>query len=86
MKVAFTHKKKKIEIPFFGASQVKLYAVSKNYSKSGYFAAVWRVNDLEPVPACAGEDIELLAQVEVVQVDDAYTFHGLFCKEGVRYA
>lgn len=86
MKITFTHNKKKVVVPFFGASTVKLYVVPKDYSDDGYFAAVWLAQDLEPVPACASEAVQLLAHVEIVQENGAYTFQKVFCMEGVKYA
>ena len=87
MKITFTHKKKKTEIPIFGASEVKLYAVPVSYSDDGYFAAVWFAQDLEPVPACAVESVELLAHVRVMPGEnDGYILQESFCKEGVKYA
>ena len=86
MKITFTHNKKKVEIPIFGACSVKYYAVPKDYSGDGYFAAVWLAQDLEPVPACAVEAAQLLAHVEVAQEDGALTFQQKYCAEGVKYA
>lgn len=65
MQITFTHKKKKNEIAVPGACEVKYYAVPKDYSDDGYYAAVWLAQDLEPVPACAGKDATLLAHLQV---------------------
>ncbi len=87
MKIVFTQKKKKAEIPVFGACEVKLYAVPTSYSDDGYFAAVWATHDLEPVPACAGDAATLLAHVSVVQDENGdYVIQERFRVEGVTYA
>ena len=87
MKITFTHKKKKGEVPVFGACEVKYYAVPKDYSDDGYYAAVWLTQDLEPVPACAVEAATLLAHVRVVADDSGdYAVQEVFCMEGVKYA
>lgn len=87
MQIAFTYKKKKVEIPVFGACEVKYYAVPKDYSDDGFYAAVWLAQDLEPVPACAVENTTLLAHVRVVADDSGgYAVQEVFCMEGVKYA
>ena len=87
MKIIFTHKKKKVEIPVFGVSTVKLYGVPTAYSPDGYFAAVWGTGELEPVPGCQTEQTELLAHISLGNVEGG----GLgttetFCAVGVTYA
>ena len=86
MKVTFTYKKKNLEIPVSGVSEVKLYTVPTAYSSDGYFAAVWFPHDLEPVPACAVASVELLAHVGLTQQEGVYALQERFCAEGVKYA
>lgn len=87
MKITFTHKKKKAEIPVFGPVEVKLYAVGADYSADGYFAAVWASQELEPMPACAMADTELLAHIRVTEQDSGeYALQEVFCAKGVQYA
>lgn len=87
MLIVFTRKKKKIEIPVFGASEAKLYAVDTAYSADGYFAAVWAAGELEPLPACAAKDAALLAHMELASaLDGGMTLRETFCAEGVTYA
>ena len=87
MKITFTRKKKKAEIPVFGASEVKLYAVDTAYSADGYFAAVWAKGELEPVPACSQEQAELLAHLALASGEDGrLAVTQTFCQEGVTYA
>ena len=87
MKITFTRKKKKAEVPVFGASMVKLYAVDTAYSADGYFAAVWAAGELEPVPACSPDKAELLAHVALTHGEDGkLELTQTFCQEGVTYA
>ena len=88
MQITFTRKKKKIEVPVFGASAVKLYAVDTAYSADGYFAAVWAAGELEPLPACAPDTTELLAHVALISADEGegLALSETFCAEGVTYA
>lgn len=87
MKITFTRKKKKAEVPVFGASAVKLYTVDTAYSADGYFAAVWATGELEPVPACSQGVAELLAHVTLAHGEDGKLEPTpIFCQEGVTYA
>lgn len=89
MKIVFKRNKKKVEIPVFGPSEVKLYAVPTAYSADGYFAGVWASGELEPVPACPLSDAALLAHVELASAEMAgsgQTLREHFCEEGVSYA
>mgnify|MGYP003621342524 CR=1 FL=1 len=90
MKIVFTRKKKNVEIPVFGASKVKLYAVGTAYSPDGYFAAVWTAGELEPVPACSPDEAELLADLTLASAADAegggMALTETFCAKGVTYA
>lgn len=87
MKIVFTRKKKNVEIPVFGVSEVKLYAVDASYSPDGYFAAVWTAGELEPVPACSPDKAELLAHLALASAEDGgMAITETFCTEGVKYA
>lgn len=88
MKIVFTRKKKKMEIPLFCASEVKLYAVPAAYSADGYFVGIWASGELEPVPGSAPEETELLAHLVLAASDQGgeLALRETFCAEGVTYA
>ena len=61
---------------------VKLYDVPTDYSNDGFYAAVWRKSDIEPRPACAGDETRLLAEVSAQPHGDGVAIGGAL-SEGV---
>jgi len=88
MQITFKQSNKTIAVPVEALpAEVKLYKVPKAYSEDGYFAAVYMPQVvLEPVPACATGDAELLAHISIMEQDGQPALQAVFCKKGVTYA
>jgi hypothetical protein len=87
MQITFKHQGKTLVLDAESPSEVKLYAVPSAYSEDGYFFAVWTSGDLEPVPACATEQANLLAHVQTSEQENGPAkAQTIYCKQGVTYA
>lgn len=81
MNITFTYKAADMVVECAGGDMLKLYCVPLSYSDDGLYLAVWRRGEIEPFPACEGNDARLLAHI-TVQGDQANpTFSGLVSGE-----
>ncbi|MBQ9452493.1 MAG: hypothetical protein IJU65_04265 [Desulfovibrio sp.] len=77
-----TFKKAKVTVDCQSGDRVKLYTVPAAYSEDELYLAHWRYGQVEPMPACAGREAELLADLTIVQEGETQTATG-YRAEGV---
>ncbi len=81
----FSVQGKDLDVPCQGGDSVKVYRVPKEYSDDLLYVAVWRHGEIEPVPACKGSEVTLLAHVKVFDEEDGLAASG-YMAEGVSHA
>lgn len=59
---------------------VKIYKVPKSYSDDGLYIAKWRYGELEPAPACAGDAMELIADLQASEQDGQVVYNGMIAE------
>ena len=86
MDIHFTYAGREIDVACNESDTVKLYAVPTGYSEDGLYAAVWRAGEVEPFPACDGNEAHLLAEVYVQQGQDGAVIGGSLTEGVEAYA
>lgn len=65
MNIHFTYQDRAVDIPCSVGGTLKLYDVPTDYSEDGFYAAIIRPGDIEPYPACAGDQAHILADLDI---------------------